>query len=446
MFEIIQHMHWYIAKEWEYPGINKLLTDLQQESRLSQKQWLDFQMNRLRQLLIAAGENVPYYRKMFHDINFIPQNANLPEELSRIPLLTKKIIKERQNDLVSDNVIHKKLIKNATGGSTGNPLTFYQDQFYQTVSTALDAFVRSWWGIKPYDKTALIWGADRDFGELSLKERIYTLRSRTKGLNAFRMNDENLLKFCMVLRKWKAPYLMGYSSALEEMAKYVIDKGIDDLKFKAIRSTAEMLWPKQREIITKAFNNSPVYNFYGSREINNIAAECEYHHLHLASTWRYLEVVDSDGCPVLDGKVGEFAVTDLSNFSMPFIRYINEDAGRIVKNTCKCGRPSPTIKELLGRSSDLIRSPDGDIIHGEFFTHLFYGISRVKRFQVHQDQIDNIVVKYVASDNLPMEIKQELCEKIKKQVGDSVKVKFVRCDNINIPPSGKHRFTISDIR
>ncbi|MCK5245046.1 MAG: hypothetical protein KAJ90_07225, partial [Desulfobacterales bacterium] len=82
-------------------------------------------------------------------------------------------------------------------------------------------------------------------------------------------------------------------------------------------------------------------------------------------------IVDDKGNHVPDGQTGYIAVTDLSNYAMPFIRYRNADMAIMAQKPCPCGRPSPVIKELLGRSTDIIRTAHGDIIHGEYFTHLF---------------------------------------------------------------------------
>ena len=107
------------------------------------------------------------------------------EELQKFPLLTKAVIKENIGELISEQRDENLLIENATGGSTGVPLKFYQDLHYQTVANALDANVRRWWDIKPHDKTAQIWGADREFHQLSFKEQLSTKLNRVKDLNAF---------------------------------------------------------------------------------------------------------------------------------------------------------------------------------------------------------------------------------------------------------------------
>jgi len=418
---------------------------LREEQGLTTKDWQSAQMERLRRVLVHARSLVPYYRKNFQEFSFEPSSSDLPTDLNRVPLLTKGIIREHLHDLLADNVNPSALVENATGGSTGVPLKFYQDSFYQTVSMALDSFVRKWWGIRPFDRTAVIWGADREFRDLSFKERLYVKRTRTKSLNAFRMTDENLLGFCKMLERWKPPYLMGYSSALEALGNCAKNHGMDNLEFKAIRSAAEMLYPRQRKTIQQTLKG-PVYNFYASREVNNIAAECpEEKQLHLISTWRFVEIVDKKGNRLPNGDIGYIAVTDLSNYSMPFIRYLNGDMAKLSRQYCPCGRPSPIIEDLLGRSSDIIKSPAGELIHGEWFTHLFYGRDDIKQFQVRQTDLNHITLRYVSIGQPPKEFIRLVTEKIQQRMGRDVIVEAEKCESIAVPESGKYRFTISDV-
>lgn len=78
---------------------------------------------------------------------------------------------------------------------------------------------------------------------------------------------------------------------------------------------------------------------------------------------------------------------------MPFIRYEIGDLGRASDKTCPCGRGLPMMEVVEGRTTDSITAPDGKLIHGEFFTHLFYRIEGVKKFQVVQESLADLVIK-----------------------------------------------------
>jgi phenylacetate-CoA ligase len=446
MPEFLYQTHWRLSKARECPGIHERVRQLGEEARLTPEAWHERCRKRLQAVLTFAQGNVPYYRGAFKRAGFNVGRADSTADSARIPILTKDLIRKCLRDLVAERADRTRMIPNATGGSTGTPVDFYQDLDVKAISDAIDVDVRRWWGIKPYDRTALVWGADREFHTLSWKERFYHWRMRTRSLNAFRMTEQSLLEFCRMLTRWRPPYLMGYASALEALARCSIRHHVDGLRFRAIRSAAETLWPAQRQLIEEAFQ-SPVYNFYGSREIPSLAAECpEEKRLHLISTWRYVETTDEQGRPLPPGETGYIVVTDLSNYTMPFIRYRNDDMGRLAKDLCPCGRPSPVLEKLLGRSSDLIRTPQGDIVHGEFFTHLFYGRSDIRQFQVHQTALDRLTVRYVPVGEPPNAFIRELSEKIRARLGSDVTVVMEACEQIPVPPSGKHRFTISDVK
>jgi len=445
LVELLNRCHWYLWKSYEHPPSMRILRELRNEETLSPRSWVRLRGQRLCRLLTYSRQRVPYYRQLFERLGLRPEDGDLEEAFERVPLLTKDAIRANLHSLVDASSERGDLVENATGGSTGSPLRFWQGRQYHAVAVALDAYVRGWWGISPCERTASIWGADREFHELSMRERFYQWRSRMRSMNAFRMNDADLLEFCQMLRRWRPRYLTGYASALDALARFVESRGIDDLRFSAIRSAAETLWPHQRQRVERVFR-SPVYNFYGSREVNNLAAECpEERRLHLISTWRYVEIVDEDGQRVPDGQLGYVTVTDLSNYGMPFIRYRNEDMARLSPDPCPCGRPSPVLEELLGRSSDLIRTRQGDLIHGEFFTHLFYGRDDIRQFQVHQISLDHLVVRYVPCGNSAGELMSEVRQKIRARMGQQTRIDVQPCEEIAAAPSGKYRFTVSDV-
>ena len=202
-----------------------------------------------------------------------------------------------------------------------------------------------------------------------------------------------------------------------------------------------MLYENQRREIEKAFGCN-VYNFYGSREINNLAAECPAGEgLHIMASGRIIEITDNSGRPLPAGEVGNIVVTDLTNFSFPFIRYMTGDMAAMSSRSCSCGRSYPLLEKLVGRSSDIIRV-NNKSIHGEYFTHLFYGMPRVKQFQVVQEDANVLVVRIVSREG--RFDTADLLSSIKKQTGENVSVTFEFVDEIKPLKSGKFRFTINN--
>ena len=88
-------------------------------------------------------------------------------------------------------------------------------------------------------------------------------------------------------------------------------------------------------------------------------------------------------------------------------------------------------------------SPAGERIHGEWFTHLFYGRTDVTRFQVRQRALDRVDVLTVGTaDEASM---APLLDRMRARLGAGVSVKWASVVDIPLSPSGKYRFTISDV-
>src|SRR5262245_36288824 len=252
MLDLLFGLHYRLAKEREFPGLHGRIDELRAESELSAHKWEDLRLDRLARLLDFASRNVPYFRGLTEDRGGAERSSDPLARLRSLPVLTKALIRERFAELRAEGLDGSRVIENHTGGSTGVPLRFLQDHDYNVNALALDAFVREWWGIRPYERTGLIWGADQELRDLSFRQRLYLWRSRTRALNAFRMSDEGLGRFARMLKRWRPPYLMGYSSALAALARCVLEGRIEGLAFRAIRSSAEMLWPDRRRLIEEA--------------------------------------------------------------------------------------------------------------------------------------------------------------------------------------------------
>jgi phenylacetate-CoA ligase len=80
-----------------------------------------YQYTKLKKLLIESNKNVPYYKELFHNINFNPEkDFNKLSDLSNIPILTKQKARDVRQYL--DNPVYSKnAMKLRTSGSTGEP-------------------------------------------------------------------------------------------------------------------------------------------------------------------------------------------------------------------------------------------------------------------------------------------------------------------------------------
>ncbi len=421
-------------------GIYRQSAHLTREQFLSSHAIESLQVKRLKLLLSRAAKHSNYYGKLFKkkglDINEICSLSQLHD----LPLLRREDLQDNYRAILCDDAENP--IPNSSGGSTGNPVNFYQDDYYVSYSNAANLLFLKWMGIHSGDRTAVFWGSDREIRDMSARDRLWMKFDRVRLLNSFSMTDEAVSKFIEDLNSLKPRYIHGYAGSLYYIAGVINNSRPLDFAPRAIRSSAETLYDFQREEIERAFQ-ARVFNFYGSREVNNLAAECPAHEgLHIFSSGRIVELVDDNGEPVPDGIAGQVAVTDLTNLSFPFIRYLNGDMAVKSGRLCSCGRGYPLLDKIEGRTTDMIVI-NGQTIHGEYFTHLFYGKPEIKQFQVIQEDMATLRILVVFRDrrgNI-----DDILSKIRSKVGDRVKIILERVDHIPVTTTGKYRFTISKI-
>lgn len=66
------------------------------------------------------------------------------------------------------------------------------------------------------------------------------------------------------------------------------------------------------EVLKRVFK-APIFNRCGSREVGDIACECEVHNgLHINPFTHYVEIIRLDEKFCITGKVGEVVVTSLT--------------------------------------------------------------------------------------------------------------------------------------
>lgn len=413
--------------------------------QLSPTELCQYQMAATEKLIRYAYDHCPYYR---HCIDSTAMRITGPldmEELRKFPILTKEIVRQNIRELVTNDQNLQGVQQNMTGGSTGTPLIFYQDAEYRSAAIGIERRILDWWGVRSGDRTTAFWGADRELHDWSIKERMMMWLDRTNIFDSFSMSEEKMSLFAKQLSIWRPIYIKGYASSLHLFAKFLLAHPEYRINPIAVRSTAETLFEWQRADIEKAFG-CKVYNFYGSREVNNIAAECPHQTgMHILTGTRIVELVNAKGEPVSPGEIGRIIVTDLVNRALPFIRYENGDLGVWAEDDCPCGRPYPLLRQVIGRVSDILVGENGKLVHGEFITHLFYGVPGIINFQVIQHSLSKLELIIHQDTKGPPPVFEAIFNKIRDRLGAIEIVVNATNESFGRTSSGKHRFVISHI-
>jgi phenylacetate-CoA ligase len=438
---------------WKY-GRGSDRFDFFQELR--RNQWNSIEKNRLLQrkklfdLVQFSIENIPYYKNIAREGAITISEKTIFEDIRKFPVLTKEIIRRE-----FDNLCYQKnteYIRNMTGGTTGQPLVFYQDKHFKDHAASGKMLFFEWAGLRYGELLFQLWGSEKDILESKKGLNDYLIKNlmNIQTLNSFNMSNENMKGYVDKINSEQPRLMLAYTQSAVELARYVIRNNMKIVAPLNVMTSAGTLYDSQRHLIERAFGGK-VFNKYGSREASDIACECERQQgIHINILDNFIEVLDDKLENVSrEGQTGDIYVTCLNNFTMPFIRYKIGDSATVTEKSCDCGRGFPLLRHIIGRSMDGIRNAHGKFIPAEFFIH-FIGVvfnkGYIDRFQVIQDSLSQINIRVTVNNNaLFMEFQPEIERNIKKVFETPCTIVWKLEERIEDPPSGKFRYVISNV-
>ena len=410
---------------------------------------LKIQQKKLYDLVCHATANIPYYKEVAKEIHFSCSLETIFEDVKRFPVLTKDIIRSRFGDL-HDLRFTKRYKYSTSGGSTGEPVRFIMDHRYLMRDWTYYAYSLA--GYELGDKLIRLWGSEKEvldgtIGPINkLMNKFYY---RTVFLNSFRMTQDDMARYVNEINRFQPKVILAYVQSAYELAKYILRTNQKVWSPEGVIVSAGTCFPDFRKVIEEAFK-APVFNSYGSREAAGMAFECDHHEgLHVNTLCKYLEILNDDLTDTLDGQQGKVHVTLLENYTMPFIRFEIGDMAVPTSHQCSCGRGWPLIENVVGRTVHVIRTADGTLIDGEYFTHLFYFLDFVHKFQVVQEDYKRISIHIVSSEPNVLKVHadafSDMVQKIRVVMGEDCTVDFEQNEDIPSLPSGKYVYTVSKI-
>lgn len=419
-----------------------------QSEKLSNTEWsnrnnlLSLQEHKLKKLCKIAYSSCTFYEEMFKNANLEPDAVSI-DSLSKLPIITKAVIRENFKGVLNRDYPEKEISQNATGGSSGEPFVFCQSSDSQIVSAALTQRGYNWCGMQPGFPFVKLWGAPTDIQRTttSIKSKFWNYLYNQRFIDAFNAGDD-FLKHEHEQIKAQTPFLLlSYANILYEFALFIERNNKEFLNIPAVVSSAGTLYEFQREVIQRTISRN-VFNRYGSREFGSIAQECAEHKgLHINMERFIIEIDNPD-----EYGVGDILVTDLENHVFPFIRYKIGDIGQLTGAECPCGRHSIMLRKVIGRELDVIRTPSGKMISGVIFPHFFKDFPEIILGQVIQDKIDHIEIRFKLQEGSSIRDIEPLVNKIEKVTNHELKISVNIDQDLIINPTGKYRPVISKIK
>lgn len=410
---------------------------------LSSSELAALQLRKLNELLAFCWAEVPFLQQHWTAAGCKPAALGDVSELARYPVLTKSDITAHYADMVARPWRGRTLAK-STSGSTGEPFRFeYTMQAYAR-RTAVMWRGYDWAGAGLGTRTAYLWGTGmRTHGWGAIKDRLYHGAFNRHFFDALSLDEPRMDQTIAAMHAYRPDAVVGYVSPLITVARRInaTDKRMHGLR--GVLTGAEALLESERREIEAAFG-APVFNTYGSREVMLMAAECPTHEgLHVNSDHLVLETLDDANQPVAAGVSGNVAVTDLHNYGMPMVRYLNGDRATYAAARCSCGRALPLLTSIDGRVLDLITTPDGRQVPGEFFSIVMNPVTQVRQWQVAQTARDRLEMRLIPAAGWSDALSRQVLDQLSSKLGPSMHVSVMPVDHIEPAASGKRRLTIA---
>ena len=234
------------------------------------------QEGKFKEMLLYSYNNVPYYTQILGKAKVVVNGKVNLGNFSKIPVLTKDILRKHFDELKCKNLDKCNWYLNTSGGSTGEPVKFIQDNVNWDSGMGCKWFFSTLAGKYPGEKEIRLWGSERDIlkGSIGFKAKMKNLVFNRVLLNSFKMSDEDMRQYVEIINKNKPVLIEAYVQSIYELAKFIKNNELSVYSPKGILTTAGTLYSEQQMLIEKVFRTK-VYNRYGSREVGDVACSCE---------------------------------------------------------------------------------------------------------------------------------------------------------------------------
>ncbi len=407
---------------------------------------------RLEKLLHHAWAQTEYYHDVLEYCGVVRNGRVNLDRFTDIPFLTKDIIRAQGDRLQAASLPPgRKPYKNLSGGSTGKPTRFWQDNVYWGVTIATRTYQFSTVGKEYGQREMKIWGSERDLrlGTLGWKETLENFIYNRKFEQCWHLPEQRILEIIRHVNEWRPQLLWCYRDGIDAVAKYINEHGIKVHAPAAVVLGGATVYPFMVQSIEKAFH-APAISAYGSREVGAVACQCRQRGgLHIAAQAHVVEVIGIDERPIME-QDGELAITPLLNYAMPFIRYRIGDRGRLTGRACGCGRAFPLLDALTGRVVEVLRNSKGEQIDPIFFIWIMaekMNNTTLKKGQIVQEEDGSITVNLVLEDGVDALQASPHLKEIRKAMelvmGAGCPIRFAFLDDIPLSESGKYPYIVN---
>ncbi len=358
---------------------------LHKTPHLSRDEMQAWQWTRLQRLVRHAYHNVPFYHETYQAASFHPDDLRSWDDFHRLPMVTKdQVIAHFPDRMLAREYRLDDLVVSRSSGSSGKVLDIAYDSRAMVIYTLAGLRLYGMgFDYRPWHRQLYIYTSPYPLNSLFGLYPLHFLSTLTP-----------IPEIIAKIKSTQSDLLVCYPSHLKQIEQEMTEIDLAQVRIRCISVNSEMSTQAERDYLAERFR-CPVLDEYSSEELTRIAAQCRCGTYHLFEDINYMESMASADQP--DG-LGILVGTNLHNYAMPMIRYVQNDLGRIENRTCDCGWNFRALVDLQGRKNDSFILPSGRTISSGFLLDATYEVlltyrTAVRDFCLVQQARDRIFLE-----------------------------------------------------
>lgn len=404
----------------------------------------EFQNIQLRLLIHQAFNYVPFYQKYWEEYGINIKDIQSINDMKILPTINKDTVKKYRDEFLAGNFKLNGLNKVVTGGTTSLPLHLFNTKTAQLRELAI--YEQIWTKYSYTNQKCLML-------RHSNTKNLYRYNPYRKQIlvNIIGFDEEKIEKIINLITNLKPSFIQAYPSIIYLLSKYINDQGLSGKigEIKAVFCSSEKMFAFQREEIKKAFNCN-VIDYYGHSEGAALLEWCPEHQLYEAKMeYGIVEFLNNHGEKVeSEDQLAEIVGTGFNNYAFPLIRYRTGDVVKMGSQIEYCNYNNfrgLSVKEIEGRSSDMLKTSDGKLHSPTVLEFLIDTAKHFKEFQLIQEDIDYLKVLIIPSKHYKEEDGVNFKYTLKELIRSDINIEIEIVPEIKRPKNQKHRFLISQI-
>ncbi|MCL5126303.1 MAG: AMP-binding protein [Deltaproteobacteria bacterium] len=380
---------------------------------------------KLHRLARHAYKNAPAVKERFDKADINPENVHCIKDLEKLPVLRK------------DELIQLQKSSPPFGGYLAVPIEKLE-RVFQSPGPINDPERKIWAGtdLTSFGKGQIVmntWSYHISPGGFMVDQML-----RNMGCTVFPAGPGNTDLQLEIMQNLRVSGFVGTPSFLYAIIQKAEKRGLDfkkDFNLKWAMVFGEMGGASLREMFKEKYG---IYclggDAYATADIGFMAFSCDRNVGMHVSTDVIVEIVNPNTGEVLGpNEVGEVVVTPFDEV-YPLIRFGTGDLSTLIIEPCECGRTTPRLPKIMGRSGDAVRVR-GMFVHPNQTNEVVSKFPEIASYQL-------VVTRAQNRDEMTMLIElnyQHLADKDKwledldKSFRDVCKVKF---DNLSFVTKG----------